>query len=156
MKTTDTVDDELDLDAFLKRGQSPLPVVETRVRALEVGETLVLRVSFEPLPLFALLTEWGARYEVRSVPEGFRITVEKVEPPIEVPTFLDLRGLPPPEPLRRAMEAFERLKPGNCLIVHVPHRPMHLLELLHNRGIPWEEQAQEDGSYQVYLLKEES
>lgn len=145
-------DNELDLNLILQRGQSPLPVVQERVSALPPGELLILKVAFEPLPLYSQLTAWGMRYEAEPTEEGFRIEVERN--PIAVPTFLDLRNLPPPEPMQRTLEAFQKLPVGACLIVHLPHRPVPLLELLQERAISWEEQKQSDGSYHIYLLKE--
>lgn len=48
---------------------------------------------------------------------------------------LDLRGLPPPEPLVRALEAVEALPEGDELIVVTERRPVHLLPLLLERGV---------------------
>ena len=48
---------------------------------------------------------------------------------------LDLRGLPPPEPLVRALEAVEALPEGDELVVLTERRPVHLLPLLLERGV---------------------
>ncbi len=49
--------------------------------------------------------------------------------------ILDLRGLPPPEPLVRALEAVEALSDGDELVVLTERRPVHLLPLLAERGV---------------------
>jgi tRNA 2-thiouridine synthesizing protein A len=48
---------------------------------------------------------------------------------------LDLRGLPPPEPLVRTLEAVEALPEGGELVVLTERRPIHLLPLLMERGV---------------------
>ena len=48
---------------------------------------------------------------------------------------LDLRGLPPPEPLVRALEAVEALPNGDELVIVTERRPVHLLPLLLERGV---------------------
>ena len=52
-----------------------------------------------------------------------------------VTDVLDLRGLPPPEPLVRALEAVEALPDGDELVVLTERRPVHLLPLLLERGV---------------------
>ena len=49
-------------------------------------------------------------------------------------TALDLRGLEPPEPLVRSVEAAEKLAIGEELLVTTTRRPLHLLSLLAGRG----------------------
>lgn len=48
---------------------------------------------------------------------------------------LDLRSLPPPEPLLRALEAADALAPGAALRVLTPLLPLPLLEALSVRGL---------------------
>jgi tRNA 2-thiouridine synthesizing protein A len=52
-----------------------------------------------------------------------------------VTEVLDLRGLPPPEPLVRTLEAVEALPEGDELVVLTERRPVHLLSLLLERGV---------------------
>ena len=47
---------------------------------------------------------------------------------------LDLRGLEPPEPLVRSLEAAEELRPGEALVLVTDRRPAYLLPLLVERG----------------------
>lgn len=48
---------------------------------------------------------------------------------------LDLRALPAPEPLLRALEAADALAPGAALRVLTPLLPLPLLEALATRGL---------------------
>ena len=48
---------------------------------------------------------------------------------------LDLRDLPPPEPLQRALEAAEALVPGTSVTVLTRFRPAFLLDELAARGL---------------------
>lgn len=48
---------------------------------------------------------------------------------------LDLRRLPPPEPLQQALAAAESLAPGAALRVWTPLLPLPLLEALSSRGL---------------------
>jgi uncharacterized protein (DUF2249 family) len=70
----------------------------------------------------------------------------------EDPGVLDVRGLEPPEPMLRILEAVERLAPGGTLTALTERRPVHLLPELEARGIRHESTAQPDGSW-VNLLR---
>ncbi|WP_256646754.1 DUF2249 domain-containing protein [Thermomonas paludicola] len=50
---------------------------------------------------------------------------------------LDLRDLPAPEPLVRALAAADALQPGQALEVLTPLLPSPLLEALAARGLSW-------------------
>lgn len=49
--------------------------------------------------------------------------------------LLDLRSLQPPEPMRQALAAADRLVPGEVLEVLTPLMPMPLLSALAERGL---------------------
>ena len=48
---------------------------------------------------------------------------------------LDLRWLPPPEPMLRALAAADALSPGQTVQVLTPMLPTHLLDALASRGM---------------------
>jgi uncharacterized protein (DUF2249 family) len=62
---------------------------------------------------------------------------------------LDLRHLPPPEPMARALEAVESLPPGAELELLTPMMPVPLLELLALRGFSPRAEALADGTARV-------
>lgn len=51
------------------------------------------------------------------------------------PAELDLRDLPSPEPMHRALAAADALQPGQTLQVLTPMMPTPLLEVLASRGL---------------------
>jgi len=64
---------------------------------------------------------------------------------------LDLRGLEPPEPMTRILEALSTTPPGIILEARLERRPMFLLEELTRRGQKHSCQAIEDGSWLVTI-----
>lgn len=52
--------------------------------------------------------------------------------------FLDNRGLEPPLPMVRTLEAYERLAPGERLRIHNDRVPVYLLPQLEARGASYE------------------
>lgn len=59
---------------------------------------------------------------------------------------LDNRGLTPPTPMVRTLEAYERLEPGGTLIIHNDRVPIYLLPELEERGARYQIFEQADGS----------
>jgi len=58
---------------------------------------------------------------------------------------LDLRGLEPPQPMVRILEAVENLPPDVELHARTDRRPVHLLAQLHQRGLVVESEPHPDG-----------
>lgn len=59
---------------------------------------------------------------------------------------LDLRSLPAPEPMERALEAAETLPDGARLSVLTPRMPYPLIQLLGERGFAVAAEPRPDGS----------
>ncbi len=60
---------------------------------------------------------------------------------------LDARGLEPPQPMVRILEALATLPEGATLRARTDRRPMHLYSLLAERGYRAETVEQSDGSF---------
>ncbi|MGH7048348.1 MAG: DUF2249 domain-containing protein [Stellaceae bacterium] len=58
---------------------------------------------------------------------------------------LDLRGLDPPEPMQRALEAVEALGHGGVLEVITDRDPLLLYRELARRGHPYASESRSDG-----------
>lgn len=58
---------------------------------------------------------------------------------------LDLRGLEPPEPMRRALEAVEALDPGEAVEVLTDREPLLLYRELGRRGHRYVGESRPDG-----------
>ena len=68
---------------------------------------------------------------------------------------LDLRGLEPPQPIVRIFEALERA-PDEPLRVVLPHEPVPLYGLLHQRGFEWSGVPRDDGGFELTIRRQRS
>lgn len=68
-------------------------------------------------------------------------------------TFLDNRGLEPPNPMIRTLEALDAMAPGDVLVIHNDRVPIYLLPQLADEGAEYEVLEQPDGSAQVRITK---
>lgn len=66
---------------------------------------------------------------------------------------LDLRDLPAPEPLLRALEAIDVLQPGQALEVLTPLLPVPLLDAVEARGLQWRSEPCLDRGTWVAILR---
>ena len=66
---------------------------------------------------------------------------------------LDLRGLPPPEPMQRILDALDALAPGACLQALTPHRPGPLLPVLEQQGYAWRLDDLSDGGSRIAICR---
>lgn len=73
----------------------------------------------------------------------------------DLPPILDLRDLPAPEPLVRALAAIDALPPGGVLRVLTPMQPQPLLDLLRSRRIGYSTMPCEDGGCAVTVWNED-
>lgn len=64
---------------------------------------------------------------------------------------LDLRHLPPPEPLIRILDALASLPVGRRLCAYTPCRPQPLLDTLDARGFAWEVEVAPGGDACVLI-----
>ena len=65
------------------------------------------------------------------------------------PACLDLRRLPAPEPMERALEAVDALAPGAELVLLTPLMPVPLLQVLEQRGFEVDARLSSDWSARV-------
>ena len=141
------------------------------VNALKDDEQLRLIAPFEPAPLYAVMEKQGYAHQPRPTPEGdFEVLFTRGStdsakpeaaaaaprsasgslsractgtPVIEV----DARGLEPPQPLVKILEALATLPEGARLRARTDRRPMHLYTQLEERGFVGESEEQKDGSF---------
>ena len=64
---------------------------------------------------------------------------------------LDMRGLEPPQPLLRILEATATLPVGATIKARTQWRPALLYAQLEERGLIGESEEQPDGSYITYI-----
>ena len=66
---------------------------------------------------------------------------------------LDARGLEPPQPLMKTLEAVATLPEGSALRVHTRWRPALLYAELEKRGFSGESEEQTDGSFITHIRR---
>ena len=64
---------------------------------------------------------------------------------------LDARGLEPPQPLMKILEAVATLSEGTIIRAHTKWRPALLYAQLEERGFIGESEEQPDGSYITHI-----
>jgi TusA-related sulfurtransferase len=66
---------------------------------------------------------------------------------------VDARGLEPPQPMVRILEALTSLPADATLRARTDRRPMHLYALLEERGLAADTQPEPDGSFVTYIRR---
>ncbi|HEX6972080.1 MAG TPA: DUF2249 domain-containing protein [Limnochordia bacterium] len=150
----------LDVRQDLREGKEPFGRIMAAVAQLAPGQSLRLLATFEPIPLLKVLGAKGFSHKARRIGEGdWEVlftpkgategggsdsaqtggAAETPAPedsdaawPAPVKT-LDNRGLLPPEPMVRILEALEHLRPGEVLEVFNDRRPHFLYPELEKR-----------------------
>ncbi len=145
------------------------------VAGLEPDEDFLLIAPFEPTPLFQVLGQRGFSHESKATADGgweilFTRGAETAPDPAKTPSRtpgrsealpatpvgaavveVDARGLEPPQPLLKILEAVAALPEGSDLRAHTDRRPMHLYAQLEERGFTGETVEQPDGSFITYV-----
>ncbi len=144
----------LDVREELRNGGEPLPRILKAVASLAPGQALRLLATFEPLPLYAVLGRKGfdheamchdgKNWEVLFSPQAPRPEPASPAAPVskescaggwpKPSTYLDNRGLEPPEPMIRILDALEHLGPGEVLEALNERDPVFLYPELQARG----------------------
>lgn len=113
---------ELDVRPIINSGKDPFLDIMNKVKSLKEDEVLLIINSFEPIPLYTVLGEKGFDHYTEKEDEAFKvyffksssgknISDKKSKSKISLSEFenvieLDVRELPPPEPM---MKIFEKL-----------------------------------------------
>ncbi|MDI3270477.1 MAG: DUF2249 domain-containing protein, partial [Bacillota bacterium] len=134
-----------------------------------------LLATFEPIPLFAVMARRGFIHEARRLgPEDWEVLFAPAQgspqpsEPKAAPTGLaeepawpravksiDNRGLLPPEPMIRVLEALETLSPREVLEVYNDREPMFLYPELEARGHRVKAEKLPEGGVRLQILKGE-
>ncbi len=64
---------------------------------------------------------------------------------------IDARGMEPPEPMVRTMEALDQLGPAQKLLVLLPREPYPLYRALELNGFSWQTVCRPDGTVEVLI-----
>ncbi len=160
---------ELDVREDLCRGREPFSKIMMTVGRLKANESLRLLAPFEPTPLFAVLAQQGFSHVSKALDSGdfevlFTRPTDSEKACHEAGTkvsnaskakvlVLDVRGLEPPQPMVKILEAVETLPASAELHAHTDRRPMHLYAQLEERGFTARSEAQSDGTFITYIQR---
>lgn len=165
----------LDVREDIRNGREPFSKIMTAVAALKPDEQLRLIAPFEPVPLYAVLGKQGFQHRSQFIAGGdWEILFTRQ--PGAVPTEMlpsappscpqnrsvlapaeavdiDARGLEPPQPLVKILEALTSLPANATLHARTDRRPMHLYAQLEERGFSGESVEQPDGSFITHIRR---
>jgi uncharacterized protein (DUF2249 family) len=167
----------LDVREEIRNGREPFAKIMQTVAGLKDNEQLLLIAPFEPAPLFAVLAQRGYSHQSKPTPAGdFEVlftlssadsakseaSAARPQPPPGSPPRscngtpvieVDARGLEPPQPLVKILEALATLPEGARLRARTDRRPMHLYAQLEERGFVGESEEQKDGSFVTHVRR---
>lgn len=159
----------VEVKSVLKQGLSLFGHMMQTIDELKPGQALIIKSTFNPRPLISQMRRRG--YTVSQEKRGkLLVTTFTPDPSVAKPvpgngkpaqtvaiegpeTFLDNRGLVPPEPMQRTLATLDELPVGSVLVIHNDRVPVFLLAELDDQGYPYETQAMDDGSAVVRILK---
>lgn len=140
-----------DVRPIISGGKDPLKFILAKVKELKNDEILLLINSFEPIPLYSVLSNKGYSHKVVKEDETFKIyfikdnklnkTGEEANSKNEINVAgfeniveLDVRGLGPPEPMVKVLEELSKIDNNTAMLVHHHREPLMLYPKLEERG----------------------
>jgi uncharacterized protein (DUF2249 family) len=160
---------DLDVRAEIAGGREPFTRIMATVKALGADQALVLRVPFEPLPLYEVLgrrgfAHWTERADTGDWSVWFYRDADlrtgsssgPVPAPFGARVILDVRGLEPPQPMVRVLQEAQGLAMGAVLEVLHERRPIFLYPQLEERGFDHDTDEPEPGLIRILVRRRES
>jgi uncharacterized protein (DUF2249 family) len=160
----------VDVREDIRLGREPFQKIMSAASDLTSNQDLLLLAPFEPVPLLRIMSKRGFGHRASTLPSGdweilftrendVTATAAEVRetgvqrPAAEAVVELDLRGLEPPQPLIRIMEAVTTLPPCGVLEARTDRRPIHLYPELEARGFSGQTEPEKDGSYLTRITR---
>lgn len=159
----------LDVRDDIRRGEEPFARIMAVVKALEPGHVLVLRAPFEPIPLYDVLGKRGfAHWTELGAPDDWAVWFYRTSGGLntsaeaDAPTpqrregrtlAIDVRGLEPPQPMVRILEAIDGLSAGDRLEILHERRPIFLYPQLEDRGFLHETSEPAPGLVRIVIRR---
>lgn len=160
----------LDVRAQVRAGEEPYHRIMQAVGALRATQVLQLCNLFEPVPLYDVLEQRGfAHWTERRGPEEWWVTFFRPARPLgnastastsqaapaaaEAPRVVDARGLEPPQPMARILEALPTIEAGGQLLAMTDRRPMLLYPKLEDRGFKYSTEETANGWFETRIWK---
>lgn len=160
----------LDVRDQVRAGEEPYRRIMKAAAALREDQVLQLCNLFEPVPLYDVLGERGfAHWVERRGPEEWWVTFYRPRPPAELPPapssarelrsdadsprVVDARGLEPPQPMAKILEALPGIAAGGEIQALTDRRPMLLYPKLEERGFQYATEEMPDGWFRTRIWK---
>lgn len=165
----------VDVRDDIRTGHEPFSKIMKAVAALQPEEQLLLIAPFEPVPLIHAMRKQGFTSTGQQTASGdweSLFTRERgtqsaeTAPPVksdashdctalipEKVLEVDARGLEPPQPMAKILEAVANLPANTELCARTDRRPMHLYAHLEERGFTAETKEQSDGSFLTHICR---
>lgn len=160
---------ELDVRPIINSGKDPFLDIMNKVKNLKKDEVLLIINSFEPIPLYTVLGEKGFEHWTEKDDDAFKvyffkssseknISGEKSKSEISLSEFenvieLNVRELPPPEPMMKIFEKLSEVDEKTILLVHHHREPLMLYPKLEERGFEAISNKIDDNYYKVLIFK---
>ena len=164
----------VDVRDDIRNEREPFSKIMGAIRELRPEQKLLLIAPFEPIPLFGVLRKQGFVHDAREAENGVwevlftrigkrQATIDghsqvqaaswKRESGPNDTKFIevDARGLEPPQPMVKILEALADLPAGAGLRARTDRRPMHLYAQLEARGFTGNSEEQNDGSFITHI-----
>lgn len=157
---------ECDVREDLRAGREPFRRILAAARRVGDGEVLRLRAIFEPAPLYSVLGRQGFHHFTErladddwcvwfwrdgDVPIATRAPATREDDLGDDVVVLDVRGLEPPEPMERTLEALEHLPRGKTLVQINERVPQFLIPRLAARGFVHEVREQSPDLVRLFI-----
>lgn len=169
---------QLDVREDLRAGREPFSKIMAARRDMPEGGALCLRATFEPIPLYAVMERQGLAHHAeyrgaddwrvwfypatkaesedaatRATPSSDGDGSSWEESSDQEVRILDVRGLEPPEPMIRTLEALEALPEDQTLVQLNVRVPEFLLPQLEERGFAYEIREQSADLVRVFIRR---
>jgi uncharacterized protein (DUF2249 family) len=165
----------LDVREDIRDGREPFSKIMKAATTLGEDEALLLLAPFEPVPLFSVMGRRGFSYTAHATTSGdwevifIKRSVGQSDDTAQSPLCecccnrvasssagtvdLDARGLEPPQPMVKILEALAALPDGAELRALTDRRPIHLYAQLEQRGFTAQTEEQSDGSFLTHIRR---
>jgi len=165
----------LDVRPDFRAGLHPCDKIQNALSAVGKDEALRLLVPFEPVPLFEVAASKGLGHHASQTADGdwevlfspgLAVPAPSPSPAgpapcgcgcaessDETPLEVDARGLEPPQPMVKILEALTPLPQGATLRARTDRRPVHLYPILESRGFRGNSEEQSDGSFLTHIRR---
>ncbi len=158
----------LDVREDIAAGNDPFIKIMGTVKSLKNDEVLKITNVFEPIPLYSILKKKGLEHYTERTDDIWQIYFYKEESleenEIEENAYeataveekvieLDVRNLPPPEPMIKIFEMLPQMDDKTVMLVHHHREPMMLYEKLEERGFEAVTNKIEENYFKVVITK---